>query len=60
MSTNKYLPTMLLGLLLSLGLVAGCEDDSPVENLGENIEELGDDVEEGANDAQRSIEDAAD
>jgi hypothetical protein len=60
MSTKTYLPITLLGLLLSLGLVTGCEEDSAAENLGENIEELGEDVQEGANDARRSIEDAAD
>ena len=60
MKTNKILPVVSLSLLLSLGLMTGCEDDSPTENLGENIEELGEDVQEGANDAGRSIEDAMD
>ncbi|MDF1819490.1 MAG: hypothetical protein P1U54_12680 [Immundisolibacteraceae bacterium] len=60
MSTNTRLPIALLGLLLTLGLVTGCEEDTAAENLGENIEELGEDVQEGANDARRSIEDAAD
>jgi|TARA_R110002050_G_scaffold283970_1_gene432917 hypothetical protein len=60
MKTNKILPVVSLSFLLSLGLLAGCEDDSPAENLGENVEELGEDVQEGANDAGRSIEDAMD
>ncbi|MDF1645307.1 MAG: hypothetical protein P1U80_14130 [Pseudomonadales bacterium] len=71
MNLNKLLPAAFLGLLLSLGLLAGCEDDSPAENLSENVEEFGDDVEdfsddmqgkaeEGANDARRAIDDATD
>lgn len=60
MDTKRLIPAVLLGLLLSLGLLTGCEDDSRVENIGENIEELGEDVKEGANDARRSIEDATD
>lgn len=60
MNTNRFLPTVFFSLLLSLGLLTGCENDSPAENLGENFEELGEDVEEGVNDARRGIEDAAD
>lgn len=60
MNTNKLLPTVVLSLLLSLGWLTGCEEDSPAEKRGEHIEELGEDVQEGANDARRSLEDAAD
>jgi hypothetical protein len=60
MKTNRILPVVSLSILLSLSLLTGCEDDSPAENIGENIEELGEDVQEGANDARRSIEDATD
>ena len=60
MNTNKFLPAVTLSLLLPLGLLTGCEKDTPAENIGENIEELGEDVQEGANDARRSIEDATD
>ncbi|MDF1832068.1 MAG: hypothetical protein P1U52_06920 [Porticoccaceae bacterium] len=60
MKSKNILFVITLSLLLPLGLLTGCEDDSPAENLGENIEELGEDVQEGANDAGRSIEDAMD
>lgn len=57
---DRLIPVILLGLIMSLGLLTGCENNDPVEDLGENIEELGDDVQEGANDTIRTIEDAAD
>lgn len=60
MNRYRFIPTMLLGMLLSLGLLTGCEDNEPVEDLGENIEELSDGVQETANDARREIDDATD
>tara|TARA_R110002124_G_scaffold183145_1_gene350521 strand:- start:9977 stop:10159 length:183 start_codon:yes stop_codon:yes gene_type:complete len=60
MKTNRLIPTLFFGLLLSLGLLVGCEDNDPVEDLGDNVEEFGEDLQEAADDTRRKIEDATD
>jgi len=44
--------------------MVGCEEDSAIENVGEDIDEAvedtGEAIEEGANDLEREIEDATD
>ena len=60
MNSNRTFLTLIAGLFLSLAILAGCEDDSPMEEIGDGFEEMGDGIEEAANDAQREIEDATD
>lgn len=60
MNRYKLKSAIVLGLLLSLGLLVGCDDNDPVEQFGENVEELGDDVQEVTDDTRREIEDIAD
>lgn len=60
MNTNRLTPAILMSLLFSFGLLAGCDDNDPIENMGDHVEELGDDIQESANDARREIDDATD
>ena len=50
---KSFFPTLILSLLLSLGFIAGCEEEGPAEEFGESVDEA-------AEDAQREIEDATD
>lgn len=49
-------------LALSVGVLAGCEDQGPAEEAGENVdeavEEAGEQMEEAADEAEDEIDDA--
>ena len=60
MKNHTLILKILLGLLLSIGLLAGCEDNNPVEEAGDKIEDIGDDAQEAVNDTRRELEDATD
>lgn len=59
---NNKLFHILFALLLALsvGILAGCEDQGPAEEAGENIdeavEEAGDDLEEAADEAEDEVD----
>lgn len=60
---NKLLHILFALLLaLSVGVLAGCEDQGPAEEAGENIdeamEEAGEEMEEAADEAEDEIDDA--
>lgn len=60
---NNKLFNILFALLLALSVtvLAGCEDQGPAEEAGENIdetmEEAGDEMEEGADEVEEDIDD---
>jgi len=64
----KSATTFSLAAIFALGTagmaMTGCEDDSALEDAGENIEDAAEDtgeaIEEGANDLGRELEDATD
>ena len=60
MKIYSLIPKILLGLLLSIGLLAGCEDKNAIEKTGDKIEELGGDAQEVVDDTRRKLEDATD
>lgn len=55
---------LALLLALSVGLLAGCEDQGPAEEAGENVdeavEEAGDMMEEAGENVEDTVEDAGD
>jgi hypothetical protein len=61
---NNKLFNILVALLLALSVVmlAGCEDQGPAEEAGENIdetvEEAGDEMEEAAEEVEDEVDDA--
>lgn len=62
LANNKLLNILFALLLaLSVGVLAGCEDQGPAEEAGENIdeamEEAGDEIEDAADDAEDEIDD---
>jgi len=61
---NNKMFNILAALLLALsvGVLAGCEDQGPAEEAGENIdetmEEAGDEMEEAAEEVEDEVDDA--
>lgn len=53
MKTYKLIPALSLSLLMSLGLLSGCDNNDPIDDMGDKLQE-------SADDAGRAIEDATD
>lgn len=64
LANNKFF-SILFALLLALsaGMLAGCEQQGPAEEAGENIdeamEEAGDKMEEAGDEAEDEVDDAS-
>ena len=63
-SKSRFLNSVFALLLaLSVGLLAGCQEQGPAEEAGENIdeatEEAADAVEEAVDDAEEEIDDSS-
>lgn len=60
MKQTTLIPKFVWVLLIVTGLLAGCDDNNPVEETGDKIEEIGDEAQEAVNDTRRELEDATD
>ena len=49
---------LVLALVLAGALLAGCENDGPAEQLGENIDDATDEIRDAGEDIGNEIEDA--
>ena len=46
----KFIPVLATSMLLSLGLLSGCDTDGPAEETGEEIDEAADDARDALED----------
>lgn len=61
LTNNKILNTLFALLLaLSVGVLAGCEDQGPAEEAGENIDEAMEDAADEMEDAADEVEEEID